>query len=102
MRDPGGAKPPCDAEVGDVCVLLCVEKNIGRFQVAMNDAALLRSDQTVKQIVRDADDPTRRQFPASVETMLQRIAVDEIHADEPAAIVLRDIVNAHHMRTGYL
>ena len=60
------------------------------------------ADEPVEQPAHDRERAFLRNLADAVAIALQRLAVDEVHADEPAAIVLGDVVDAHDVRARHL
>ena len=68
----------------------------------MDDAARVRGPQSLGDLPCDGQGLFDVHRAAVVEPLVQRLAVHEIHADEPAISVPRDVVDADHARTRYL
>src|SRR5690348_17704728 len=64
----------------------------------MDHTALMRGRKSVEEPARDRKCAVERNFSDAVAVAFQRLAIDEIHADEPATVVLGDVVDAHDMR----
>ena len=68
----------------------------------MDHAALVRGCQPFEQAARDRERAVERHLADAVAIALQRLAVDVIHADEPATAGFGDVVDAHDVRARYL
>ena len=86
-----------EAEVEDLRVSAPGDKNVGRLDIAMDDAAGVRRIERVGDL-----DAEREQFlhrhGLAADFLLQRHAVEELHGDEGLAVVLADVVDGADIR----
>ncbi len=81
-----------EAEVGEFDVVFAGDENIGGLDVAVHDAILVRGGEGVGDLHRVAErgfDGQRLRAHAG----FQRFAVDQLHGDEGAAILIADVVH---------
>ncbi len=84
-------------EIQNLCVPALGDKNIGRLDVAMNNALRVRSVECVGNL--DAQRQQRIEFHRTVaDDMFQRRAVKKLHDDERFAVLLTDVVNGTNIR----
>ena len=93
------------AEVGDFGPLDSVgvgrgEKNIGRFDVAVNDALFMRVSDGIGDLLADFANALERQAFALFHGSVERLAVDELHHQKGQALVLADIEHSNDSRVG--
>ena len=82
------------AEVGDVRLALVVEQDVGRLEVAVEDAALVGvvDGPAASATSRAA---ARGSFCEAVEPLGEAAALDQLHAEVVLALVLADLVDRH-------
>ena len=68
----------------------------------MHDAAGVRGRKAGGQLSGDGQRRLQRQPAFAVEAAVERLAVHQVHADEPAVLVPGDVMDAHHVRAGHL
>ena len=66
-------------EVGDLDVALAFDEDVGRFDVAMDDALILRIFQRLTTLVDDLGDAPQRQQMVHLGVTFQRLALDVLH-----------------------
>ena len=86
--------PLGQAEVGDVRLALLVDQDVGRLEVAVQDAPLVG---VVHRLGRLGHQPRRgpRVVAVAVEPAGQAAAGDQLHAEVALAVVLADLVDRH-------
>ena len=87
------------AEVGDVRVAVLVDEDVGRLQVAVEDATQVGVMYGLGQRGHEPGGP-RRVVAVGVQPARQRAARDELHGEESLAVVLADLVDRHDARRG--
>ena len=83
----------CQAEVHQDRFLFAIDHDVGRFQIAVNDAFAMRVNQSECEL---ADERSGRAFGnrlTRLEEIGQRPALDVGHRDEMHAVDLADVVN---------
>ena len=86
--------PLGQAEVGDLRLALPVEQDVGRLEVAVDDAALVGVVDGLGHLGHQPGRLARRQ--RAVGGLLgQAAALDEAHAEVVLALVLADLVDRH-------
>ena len=93
-----GLDPLGQAEVGDVRLALGVEQDVGRLEVAVQDAPLVG---VVHRLGRLGHQPRPRPSgrPCTVgEPVGEAAALDQLHAEVVLAVVLADLVDRHDVR----
>ena len=98
-RDPnrrvGCARDP---EVDHPHVPTPLDEDIGRLDVAMDDAALVCSLQRAGHVDDDAERDVELQTPVALEDALQILSVDQLHDDEVDAIVRAGVIDRRDVR----
>ena len=64
----------------------------------MDYAARVRCPESERNLPRDSDRFVDRQWRTRIKQPLQRLALDRIHADQPAPAVLGEVVDTHDVR----
>ena len=95
LRDLGRSRAR-DAEVRHPRAALGVDEDVVGLQVAMDDAALMREADTGEDLPDDLHRLGRRQ-PA-LDQVLERCAIDVLHRDPVAALVLAAVVDRDDVR----
>jgi hypothetical protein len=88
LHDPG------DAEIAQVRFVLGIEEDIGGFEIAMKDAAIV----SVLNGASDFDDEASGRFRfygLTGQFFVQRRSGNQAHAEKGLTIVLTDFVNGH-------
>src|SRR4029079_1175394 len=91
-----------DPEVGDADVAVAVEHDVGRLEVAVNDAALVRGGDAGAQLAGDVDRLVRREDAEAAEQRREILAVDILHGQEAAAVGVAQVVEAADVLVGDL
>ena len=83
-----------DAEVGDADVAVAVDHHVGRLQIAVEHAALVRRGDAGAQLPRDLDRLVLRNASDAAEQRREILAVDVLHREEAAAVGVAEVVQA--------
>ncbi len=70
------------AEVGDLHLLLAVDHDVARLDVAVHHAVPVRVGQSGEDLFADLQHLVRREFSLPAQAILQRLALDVLHHDE--------------------
>ncbi len=70
------------AEVGDLHLLLAVDHDVARLDVAVHHAVPMRVGQPGEDLFADLQHLLRREFSLPAQAVLQRLALDVLHHDE--------------------
>ena len=81
-----------DAEVGDADVAVAVDHHVGRLQIAMQHAALVRRGDAGAQLARELDRLVLRDAADPAEQRREILAVDVLHRQEAAAVGVAEVV----------
>ena len=81
-----------DAEVGDADVAVAVDHHVGRLQIAVQHAALVRRGDAGAQLARDLDRLVLRDAADAAEQRREILAVDVLHREEAAAVGVAEVV----------
>ena len=81
------------AEVGDANLPAAVEHHVGRLQVAMEDAAIVRRGKAGADLSNDLDGLVRRQPADAAQQRRKVFAVHVLHRHERTAVPLADVMN---------
>ena len=84
-----------DAEVGDDRLLVVRDQNVGRLQIAVDDADFVRRLQAGDDLTRQRDRPFDRQLPLGRQQAREVGAVHERHRDVFDAVDLAEVVDAN-------
>ena len=87
-----------DPEVDHPHVPVPVDEDVGRLDVAMDDAALVGGLQRTGHVDDDAERDVERQTAVALEDALQILPVDELHDDEVDALVRAGVVDRRDIR----
>jgi hypothetical protein len=79
-----------------------IHQHVRRLEVAVDHAARMRGRQAERHLACDRQRLLERQAAFAVDDPVQRLALDQVHADQPASLVLADVVDAHHVRARHL
>jgi hypothetical protein len=90
-------EPARDAEIQHLGALLIVDHDIGRFQIAVHDAALVRVSERAGDVRPVAQHGFDRQ-PVRGHELRQRPAVDVLHGDEGETVHFADFVHGANVR----
>src|ERR1035437_7658868 len=83
--------PPGDAEVADLWPTGLVDEHVAGFDVAVDDAALVRAGEGPGKLGADVGDPLRRQVPVARDLVGECLALDVLH-DKPGSAIMVDHV----------
>jgi hypothetical protein len=102
---PARASPPRDAlgraseaEVGDFGPAAAVDHDVGRLQVAMQHAFVVRGREACAELPRDFDSLVFGQPADAPQKRGQVLAVDILHREEVTLVELADVEHAAHVR----
>ena len=76
------SRPFCQAEIENLDVPVGSDLDVGRFEVPMNDPALVRRLQTLSKLSRDPNDLVERQWTDG-ESLGQSRTLDEFEHERP-------------------
>ncbi len=82
-----------DTEVGDLHGSVLDQEDIRRLDVAVDDALAMRIVERIEHLRHDANDVGNGEPLVRLEILLELAALDELHGDEPDAVVLAEIVD---------
>ena len=85
------------AEIEDAQPPAGRDDDVARFQVAVNDAGVVRGPDGVRDLEREFDGVPDRQ-PAARNQVAERQPVHELHDDEVRAFVRRDVIHRDDVR----
>src|SRR4029079_8143740 len=77
---------------------LGIEEDIGRLDVAVDDAGAVRGVERAQELAHHAHDLPRLEAHAAVEALLQVLAPDEGHDDERDLALLAEVVHLDDVR----
>ena len=80
------------AEIGYADVALAVEHHVGRLEIAVQHAALVRRGKPGANLARDVDRLVLLDAPDSSDQRGEILAVDVLHCQEAAAVGLAEVV----------
>jgi hypothetical protein len=86
------ARADREAEVGEAHIALAVDHHVGRLQIAMQHAALVRGREPRAQLPRDLDRLVLRDAADSAEQRCEIFAVHILHREEAPAVGVAEIV----------
>ena len=91
-----------EAEVGDARATSPVDEHVGRFQIAVEYAAIVGRSQTGAELPRQFERLVRWQPSNAPQKRGEILAVHVLHREEVLAVRLADVVDAAHVRMGHL
>ena len=86
-----------DAEVGDFHHPVRTDENVGRLDVAMGDAGLVRETKSRGNLTCDFARLTGIQPPTTLQHVSQCAALDELHGDEVGALELAPVIDVDNV-----
>ena len=86
-----------EPEVDDLGVAVLGDHCVGRLQVAVDDAGLVRAGERFGHLDREVQRPDRTQRPAG-DDLAERLAAQQLHGDEGDALGLANLVNHGDVR----
>ena len=89
-----------DAEVRHLRGAVGKQEDVGRLDVAMHDAQLVRIAERRQDLRQDADDVACRESLVGLEVVLELAPLDQLHRDVPDAGVLAEVVDRHDVGVG--
>ena len=90
------------AEVGDADAAFRVEHDVGRLEIAVQHAAVVRRGKAGADLARDLGGALFREAADALQQPGQIFAVDQLHRQEDAAVVLADVVDAADVAVRHL
>jgi hypothetical protein len=87
-----------DPEVRDLRASLGVDEDVLRLHVAMDDVALVRRAERTRDLDGVGDGLADGQAPASLDALLERLALDVLEDDVRAAVVLARVDHGDDVR----
>ena len=91
-----------EAEVGDAHATSPVDEHVGRFQIAVQDAAIMGRSQTRAELPREFERLLRWQSSNAPQKRGEIFAVHVLHREEVLAVGLADVVDTADVRMGHL
>jgi hypothetical protein len=85
------------AEIEDLDAGVSRDEDVLRFQVAMNDAFLMRRGQAARDLHRDVDRAPRRQRSLR-QPVAKRLAIEQLRDDEPQTALVADVIQREDIR----
>ena len=89
-----------DAEVGDLHHATLVDHQIGRLDVAVNDAGVVRGGESVRGLQDDLRRTGIADAPFRLDHRLHGASVDELHGEVVHAVVVADVEDRDDVRMG--
>ena len=86
------------AEVEELYLSALRDEDVGRLDVAMDDAVLVRGVERVGDLDAEVEDLVGLERPADDEPVLQRFAFHQLHDDEGLPVRLVDVVDRADVR----
>ena len=97
--DVGEAREP---EVGDPRAAAFVDHHVGRLEIAMQHAAVVRGGESRAQLPRELGGLRGRQPSDASQQRRQVFAVHVLHREERLAVGFADVVDAAHVGVRHL
>ncbi len=91
-----------EAEVGDADAAVRVEHDVGRLEIAVQHAEVVRGGEAGADLARDLGGPLLGEAADPLQQQRQVLAVDQLHRQEHAAVVLADVVDAADVAVRHL
>ena len=85
------------SEIEDLHPAVAGEENIRRLQIAVDDSLLVRRGHSARHLRRDLERFAHRNR-ALLHALAQRLAFEQLHHQERAAVVRADVVNRQNVR----
>ena len=96
-----GSRESSDPEIHDEGVVMLVDHDVGRLQVPVNDASLVRGHEPRYDRSRDSHSSTHGQTLLTFEHGRQIGALDIRHRDVLDAVDLTDVVDSNDVLVGH-
>ena len=87
-----------ETEVGDARATATIDHHVRRFEIAMNDAFLMRGRNTCADVATNSQRFFRREPADAAKQRREIFAIDEFHRDEEIAVRFADVVQAADVR----
>jgi len=87
-----------DAEIDDLGRSVGLNHHVRRFDVAMNDPAMVGISERVANLLDDAQLVDQQQLPARADQLVHGFATDELHDDEGHSVFVAEIVDGDNVR----
>ena len=94
---PGGLHDLCETEVDDLGVAVVGDHDVGRLQIAVDDALLVCAREPFGDLGRERERARLRQR-AAAERLAQLLAANQLHRDERHTVGLADLVDDRDVR----
>ena len=91
-----------EAKIADENLVVFVNQEVLRLQVAMDDAFGMRGCERLRDLPREIQNAVHRHLGIVVDDVLQILALDEGHGDEAQAADIAHVVNAQDIFVGDL
>ena len=91
-----------EAEIGEQHLAARVEHDVGRLQIAMQDALLVRGREPGAQLAGDLERLVGGKPPDAPQQRAEVLAVDVLHREEVQAFHFAEIVDAADVRMRHL
>ena len=86
-----------DAEIGEFGVAAGIDHDIGRLDVALDDARLVREVERIEQLGHEAEYRREVERVLGVEVVLELLALDVLHHDVREIAFGAEVVHLHDM-----
>ena len=94
----GDQRIPCETEIEDLGDAVRRELDVGGFEIAMDDAALVRRVERVDELTCDRDRLVDREFPLRPHPRVERLPLDQLHHDGGEPRPLLQAVDGRNIR----
>jgi hypothetical protein len=97
---PGAVEPLGDAEVGEQDAAVRGDEDVPRLDVAVDEPGVVGGVEGRRHARADVDRQLGAEAGLHVEQLAQALAVDELHDDGLAALILEDVVDGDDVGVG--